>query len=251
MSGTSTQAAAGASDAQPVAVSQEDFLHHMAAMQQHYRAADPAAGQPVSLYIPPARLTLAVPRPPVGAGTAQAVREVRPGHGLLAPNEATGVSLTFTSVAAVEATAQASRLMAEALRDQQQRTLAFINSRRDAMLQAIAAARGSPGTQAFSQQMDAIRDRAKADNEAHIDALFARLTAIGTAHPAARPVVLGAGSRVGGFVAGIAAAAAGVAGTVGSALAAGGAAVGKAAEAVGNWASDAAQSVGHFFGGLF
>jgi hypothetical protein len=66
--------------------------------------------------------------------------------------------------------------------------------------------------------MDARRDRAKADH----DAMFASLAALGNAHPAGRPVILNASNKVGGFVAGIAAAAANVAGTVKSAVTAGG-----------------------------
>jgi hypothetical protein len=72
------------------------------------------------------------------------------------------------------------------------------------------------------QQMDALRDRAKADHEARIDAMFASLAAIGNAHPPARPVILGIGNKVGGFVAGVAAEATNIVGTVKSAVAAAG-----------------------------
>jgi heterodisulfide reductase subunit A-like polyferredoxin len=81
--------------------------------------------------------------------------------------------------------------------------------------------------------------------------MFARFTAIGTAHPAARPVILHTSNKVGGFIAGVAAEAKHVMGTVKSAVSAGASAVAKATEAVGHWASGAAQSVGHFFKSLF
>jgi hypothetical protein len=224
MSGTSAPIAGTGAVAQPAEIPQEEFLHHMTSMQQQYRAVGPPGAQPFSPYVLPAHLTVMAIRTPV----LVAAKPV--GFGMPAP---------------------AAQMMAEALREQNERTLAFINSHRDAMLKAIAAAQGSRGTQAFTQQMDALRDRAKADHEARIDAMFARLTAIGTAHPPTRPIILSTGNKVAGFVAGVTAEAAKVAATVRSAAAAGGTAIGKAAQAVGNWASGAAQSVGHFFSGLF
>lgn len=252
MSGTATLSAAAADSMQSAEVSQEEFLQHMTAMQQHYRAVDPAAAQVISPYLLPAHLILAVPRAPSGAGTTPAGQAIPQSHETSTPGDAARqVNLTFAHLVAIGAPAQASQLMADALHDQQQESLASINVHQDAMLQAIATAQGSKSTQTFVQQMDAVRDRIKTDHDARIDAMFARFAAIGTAHPAARPIILGTGNKVGNFVASLAAGAASVAGAVKSAVAVGEAAIGKAAEAVGKWASGATQSIGHFFGGLF
>jgi hypothetical protein len=253
MSGINTQSLAHSGGAPPpVAVSQQQFLQHITAMQQHYRAVDPTGAQSISPYLLPAELIPMVPHVPAGARVKPTAPEVQRSPGTPATDAAAERQrLIFANLVAIGTPEPASKLMAEALDNQHQRTLAFINNHRDAMLQATAPAKDSRSAQAFAQQMDALRDRAKADHEARIDAMFASLTAIGTAHPLARPVILGTGNKVGGFVAGVAAEALKVAGTVKSAVAAGGSAIGKAAEAVGKWASGAAQSVGHFFSKLF
>ena len=237
--------------AQHADVSQEEFLHHMSAMQQQYRVVAPAGHAPASLYRLPAHLTV-MPQPTTastGHPTVQASQ--RNAATPVASVAAAHVSVTFAKLAAVGTPAPAAQAIAETLHEQHQRTLAFINTPRDAMMRAIAAAREPNSTQAFKQQMNALRDRSKAEHEAQIDAMFARLTAIGTAHPAARPVILHTSNKVGGFVAGVVAEARHVMATVKSAVFAGASAATKAAETVGHWASGAAQSVGHFFKSLF
>lgn len=252
MSGTNTQSLAHIGATPPPVVSQQQFLQHITAMQQHYRAVDPTGVQSISPYLLPAELTPMVPRVPAGAGVKPAAPEVQRSPSTPATDAAAERQrLIFANLVAIGTPEPASQLMAEALDAQHQSTLAFINSHRDAMLQATVPAQDSRSAQAFVQQMDALRDRAKADHEARIDAMFARFTAIGNAHPSARPVILGTGNKVGGFVAGVAADAMKVMGTVKSAVAAGGSAIGKAVETVGKWASGAAQNVGHFFSRLF
>jgi hypothetical protein len=251
MSAINTQSLAHSGGAPPPVVSQQQFLQHITAMQQHYRAVDPAGAQSITPYLLPAELTPMVSRVPAEQGKTGSP-EVQRSPGMPATDVAAERQrLIFANLVAIGTPEPASQLMAEALDNQHQRTLAFINSHRDAMLHATAPGQDSRSAQAFVQQMDALRDRAKADHEARIDAMFASFKAIGTDHPLARPVILGTGNKVGGFVAGVVTEAMKVAGTVKSVVAAGGSAIGKAAEAVGKWASGAAQSVGHFFSGLF
>ncbi|HJS85442.1 MAG TPA: hypothetical protein VJ779_08275 [Acetobacteraceae bacterium] len=222
-------------------VSPEEFLRHMSAMQHQYRTVSPSGAASVNLYHLPAHLTVAAAPATTNTGAATLVSNAA----------ATRIPVAFGTLVAAGTPAQAAQSIAEVMHEQHQRTLSFIAVHRDAMMQALAAAGQPNSTQAFVQQMNAQRNRVKAAHEAQIDAMFARLTAIGAAHPAARPVILHTGNKVGGFVAGIGAEAAHVASTVKSAVAAGGSAVAKAAETVGHWASGAAKSVGHFFGGLF
>jgi len=126
-----------------------------------------------------------------------------------------------------------------------------VDHHRGALLHVVAAARDPKSTQTFVQQMNAMREATKADHRARIDAMFASFTAIGTAHPAARPVVLDTGNKVATFGAGVAAGATHVIATVTSAVAAGGSAIANAADTVGKWGSEAAHKVEHFFSSLF
>jgi hypothetical protein len=251
MSATSTTQSV-ASGAPPAEVSQQEFLQHINAMQQHYRAMDPTVAQSASPYLLPAHLTFTLPPVAAAASAKPAVQEIAQSAGTAAPNEeAERLAPTLARLVAIGTPAQASQLLAAALDNQQQRTLAFISRHRSAMLHAVAAARDPKSTQTFAQRMNALREEAKADHRARIDAMFASLNKIGTAHAAARPVILHAGNKVATFVSGVAAGATNVVGTVISAVAAGGSAIGKAADTVGKWASDAADKVKHFFGGLF
>jgi formiminotetrahydrofolate cyclodeaminase len=141
--------------------------------------------------------------------------------------------------------------MSAALEDQHKRLRALVDHHRAALSKAVTAARHPKSTQTFAQQMNALREATKTDHRARIDAMFASFTAIGTAHPAARPVILDTGNKVATFGAGVAAGASHVIATVTSAVAAGGSAIAKAADTVGKWASSATHSVEHFFSSLF
>ena len=246
---TDVASAVKISSVEPSLVSQQEFLQHMTAMQQHYREVDPTGIQPVSLYILPNHLTLAPPPPPMESPARSPDQPVKQNADPSMPNEA--AKQNFARLVAMGTSEPTSQAMVGALQEQHQRTLDFVNTHRDAMEKAITASQTSTNTQTFMQQMEALKEQAKANHEARIDALFNNLTALGTAHPAARPVVLGAGNKVGSFVAGLANDAMGIANTVKSALSAGGAAIGKAADTVGKWASGAVQTVGHFFSSLF
>ena len=64
--------------AQPTEISQQEFLHHINAMQQHYQTIDPtAASQSINPYLLPAHLVLALPHVPADAGTEPAVPQAQ------------------------------------------------------------------------------------------------------------------------------------------------------------------------------
>jgi len=251
MSAASTQSVAK-DDGPRAEVSQQEFMQHINAMQRHYRAMDPTVAQSISPYLLPAHLTFTVPAVPVAPGIKPAVQELQQSASTAAPNEAAErIAPTLGRLVAMGTPAVASQLMAAAIDSQHQRTLAFINRHRSAMLHAVAAARDPKSTQTFAQRMNALREEAKADHRARIDAMFASFTTIGTAHPAARPVILDTGNKVARFVGGIATGATNVVATVTSAVSAGGSAIRKAAETIAGWGSEAAKKVEHFFGRLF
>jgi len=122
-------------------VSQEEFLHHMSAMQLQYRAAAPAGHAPVSLYRLPAHL--AVMAQPAATGTGQpAVQASQRSVAVPVSNTAAAhVSLTVAKLTAVGTPAPAAQAIAEALHEQHQRMLAFITAQRDAMRESLASAR--------------------------------------------------------------------------------------------------------------
>jgi hypothetical protein len=251
MSSGSAQSAAS-SFAQPTEVSQQEFLQHINAMQQHYRAIDPTAGQSINAYLLPAHLTIALPHTPADAGSKPAVPQAQHSSGLSASKESAERTAPMLSrLVNIGTPAPAAQLISAALEDQHQRLRALVDHHRSALLDAVAAAQDPKSTRSFVQQMNAMREATKADHRAHIDAMFARFTAIGTAHPAARRVVLDTGNKVATFGAGVAAGAAHVIATVTSAVAAGGSAIANAAGTVGKWGSEAAHKVEHFFSSLF
>jgi hypothetical protein len=243
-------AASGA--AQPGEVSQQEFLQHINAMQQHYREIDPTVGQSIKAYLLPAHLTIALPHASADAGTKPAVPQAQQSPGLSAPKEsAERTAPMLARLVTIGTPAPAAQLMSAALEDQHQRLRALVDHHRGALLHAVAAARDLKSTQTFVQQMNAMREATKADHRGRIDAMFASFTAIGTAHPAARPVILDTGNKVATFGAGVAAGAAHVIATVTSAVAAGGSAIANAADTVGKWGSETAHKVEHFFSSLF
>jgi len=251
MSPANTQSVASGV-AQPEEVSQQEFLQHINAMQQHYRAIDPTVGQSINVYLLPAHLTIALPHPPADAGTKPAVPQAQQSPGLSAPKESgERTAPMLARLVTIGTPAPAAQLMSVALEDQYQKLRALVDHHRDALLHAVAAARDPKSTQTFVQQMNAMREATKADHRARIDAMFANFTAIGTAHPAARPVVLDTGNKVATFGAGVAAGATQVIATVTSAVAAGGSAIANVADTVGKWGSEAAHKVEHFFSSLF
>jgi hypothetical protein len=231
----------------PAEVSQEEFLQQLKAMHEHHQAIDPTVTQSIKPYSLPAHLSLVLPHTPASPGTTPAVQPGTP-----APKEtAERTALIVTRLVKIGAPSPAAQSMAAALDNHQQKILAFVDQHRGALLHAVAAARDPKSTQNFAQQMNALREATKADHRARIDAMFASFTAIGTAHPAARPVILNTGNKVATFSAGVAAGATNVIVTVASAVQAGGSAIAKATDAVGKWGSDAVHSVKHFFGSLF
>ena len=114
--------------------------------------------------------------------------------------------------------------MSAALEDQHQKLRALVDHHRDRFIAGHRGRAESEEHATLAQQMNAMREATKADHRARIDAMFASFIAIGTAHPAARPVVLDTGNQVATFGAGIAAGATHVIATVTSAVAAGGSA---------------------------
>jgi hypothetical protein len=259
----------------PAEVSQEEFLQQLKAMHEHHQAIDPTVTQSIKPYSLPAHLSLVLPHTPASPGTTPAVQPgtpaspgttpaVQPGTpaspgttpavqpGTPAPKEtAERTALIVTRLVKIGAPSPAAQSMAAALDNHQQKILAFVDQHQGALLHAVAAARDPKSTQNFAQQMNALREATKADHRARIDAMFASFTAIGTAHPAARPVILNTGNKVATFGAGVASGATNVIVTVASAVQAGGSAIAKATDAVGKWGSDAVHSVKHFFGSLF
>jgi hypothetical protein len=241
------QVASGA--AQSAEISQQEFLQHMNAMQQHHRAIDPtAASKLIKPYLLPAHLTLALPHIPADAGTKPAVPQAQLSAGNPAPKKSAVRTVPMLArLVTIGTPRPAAKLMSAALEDQHKRLRALVDHHRAALSQAVTP----KGTQNFAQQMNALREATKTDHRARIDAMFASFTAIGTAHPAARRVILDTGNKVATFGTGVAAGASHVIATVTSAVAAGGSAVAKAADTVGKWASGAAHSVEHFFSSLF
>lgn len=67
--------------AQPAEVSQQEFLQHINAMQQHYRAIDPTVGQSINAYLLPAHLTIALPHVSADAGTKPTVPQAQQSPG--------------------------------------------------------------------------------------------------------------------------------------------------------------------------
>jgi hypothetical protein len=251
MSAASAQSVASGV-AQQAEISQQEFLQHMNAMQQHHRAIDPTVSQSIDPYLLPAHLILAVPHISADAGTKPAVPQAKQSPAIPAPKEsAEQTAPTLARLVTIGTPAPAAQLMSAALEDQHKRLRALVDHHRGALLHAVAAARDPKSTQSFAQQMNALREATKADHRDRIDTMFASFTAIGTAHPAARPVILDTGNKVATFSAGVAAGASHVIATVTSAVAAGGSAVAKAADAVGKWGSEAAHKVEHFFESLF
>jgi hypothetical protein len=235
--------------AQPAEISQQEFLQHMNAMQQHHRAIDPtAASKLIKPYLLPAHLTLALPHIPADAGTKPAVPQAQLSAGTPAPKKSAVRTVPMLArLVTIGTPRPAAKLMSAALEDQHKRLRALVDHHRAALSQAVTP----KSTQTFARQMNALREATKTDHRARIDAMFASFTAIGTAHPAARRVILDTGNKVATFGAGVAAGASHVIATVTSAVAAGGSAVAKAADTVGKWASGAAHSVEHFFSSLF
>ena len=239
--------------AQPAEISQQEFLQHMNAMQQHHRAIDPtAASHLIKPYLLPAHLILALPHIPADAGTKPAVPQAQHSAGNPAFKESAARTVPMLArLVTIGTPRPAAQLMSAALEDQHKRLRALVDHHRAALSKAVTAARHPKSTQTFAQQMNALREATKTDHRARIDAMFASFTAIGTAHPAARRVILDTGNKVATFGAGVAGGASHVIATVTSAVAAGGSASAKAADTVGKWASSATHSVEHFFSSLF
>jgi len=239
--------------AQSAEISQQEFLQHMNAMQQHHRAIAPTgASQLIKPYLLPAHLILALPHIPADAGTKPAVPQAQHSAGNPAFKESAARTVPMLArLVTIGTPRPAAQLMSAALEDQHKRLRALVDHHRAALSKAVTAARHPKSTQTFAQQMNALREATKTDHRARIDAMFASFTAIGTAHPAARRVILDTGNKVATFGAGVAAGASHVIATVTSAVAAGGSAVAKAADTVGKWASSATHSVEHFFSSLF
>jgi len=105
--------------AQPEEVSQQEFLQHINAMQQHYRAIDPTVGQSINVYLLPAHLTIALPHPPADAGTKPAVPQAQQSSELSAPKEsAERTAPMLARLVTIGTPAAAAQLMSAALEDQ-------------------------------------------------------------------------------------------------------------------------------------
>src|SRR5262249_22277170 len=160
MSPANTQSVASGV-AQPEEVSQQEFLQHINAMQQHYRAIDPTVGQSITAYLLPAHLTMALPHAPADAATDAVTRSAAPqalqSHGLSAPKESgERTAPMLARLVTIGTPAPAAQLMSVALEDQYQKLRALVDHHRDALLHAVAAARDPKSTQTFVQQMNAM-----------------------------------------------------------------------------------------------
>jgi hypothetical protein len=230
-------------------ISHEEFSTQMQAMQVHYQsfASKPVAA--IELFPLPVHLV----HPPIlSAPEVQSIRlnAVAPIK-LNAPSPALHPAIILRPVFTVEGT----KVVGDAVVNSHNELLTFINSSAGAIIAAAGVISKSKqkaaATAAFTQQMNAIRDQAKAQYTAKIEALYNTFTNLGKVHPEQRPKILNATNSIGQIFGGILGGVVEVHHQVTTIVTAPVVDVIKigtsAIQAASSWASGAAQSVGNAF----
>jgi len=195
-----------------------DFMHHMTAMNVHYKAANSNGGLgPTRVYTLPIHMMF----PPIGAAH-------RPTQGKAEVDAALGASKATTT--------------------------AFAQNQKNAVDAATNKLQSDHDTSAFGAAMNAQRQKAKEESDRHIDDTFNKLIEIGTKHPEQQHRILSVTQQLGAFMTSLLANVAGffmdiynkIVGWINSAVDW----VKGAAAAAGEWLSGAVSSIGHFFSSL-
>ena len=202
----------------------EEFVTHMKAMATHYK------GNPVT-----------------GAGATHAYA--------LPVHMAHVVSSTGVMRLAPKATPAGKQALDTALQQDKVRTNAFAQQQHDFVQGQTTKLQGTHDTANFAAAMNAQRQKAKQDSDAHIDQTYDKLINIGTQHPELQSQILSVTQKIGLFFTSLLANIGSffndiynkIVGWINSAVDW----IKGAAATAAKWISGAVSTIGHFFSSIF